>query len=69
MLLSVRCMQRLQNAGIIPVLNLSGVDACELILICIVPEKCVLVKLAFSRNWQCNKKGCKTQLLEEPLST
>ena len=49
----------LQNAGIIPVVNLSGVDECELILICIVPEKCVVVKLAFSHDWHAIKRAVK----------
>lgn len=52
-------MKCLQNAGIIPVVNLSGVEECELILIRIVPEKCVLVKLAFSRNWHAIKRAVK----------
>lgn len=41
--------------SVIPVVNLSGGVECELILICIVPEKCVVVKLAFSRDWHAMK--------------
>lgn len=53
-------MQCSTNVGIIPVVNLSGVNECELILVCIIPEKCVLVKLAFSHDWHVIKKHCKT---------
>lgn len=45
--------------GIIPVVNMSGVDECELILICIVPENCVVVKLAFSHDWHAIKRAVK----------
>lgn len=45
--------------GIIPVVNLSCVDECELIPICIVPEKYVVVKLAFSHDWRAIKRTVK----------
>lgn len=37
--------------GVIPAAQLSGVGECELIPICIVPEKRVVVELAFSPDW------------------
>lgn len=45
--------------GIIPVVNLSCVNECKLILICIVSEKYVVVKLAFSHNWHAMKRSIK----------
>lgn len=38
---------------------MSGVDECELILIRIVPEKCAVVKLAFSHDWHAIKRAVK----------
>lgn len=45
--------------NVIPVVNLSGGIECELILIRIVPEKCVVVKLAFCRDWHAIKRTVK----------